>query len=108
MHTAHAYVDRAEPMISGFGIAKPRFLVTTFGRSKWLRAARQLIASGKKAADARKTADVLACDAWNKRMLGYRGPAQRLLRWSSVASYGLAYVELHPMSRPTPMQGTWS
>ena len=33
-------------------------------------------ASAERAAAARKEADRLACDAWNKRMLGYRGPAQ--------------------------------
>jgi hypothetical protein len=33
-------------------------------------------ASAEKAAAARKEADRLACEAWNKRMLGYRGPAQ--------------------------------
>src|SRR4051812_13541716 len=26
MHTAHVYVDRAEPIISGFGIARPRIV----------------------------------------------------------------------------------
>jgi hypothetical protein len=33
-------------------------------------------ASAERAADARKKADKLACEAWNQRMLGYRGPAQ--------------------------------
>jgi hypothetical protein len=33
-------------------------------------------ASGKRAKEARKEADRLACVAWNQRMLGYRGPAQ--------------------------------
>jgi len=33
-------------------------------------------ASAARAAGARKEADRLACDAWNKRMLGFRGPAQ--------------------------------
>jgi len=34
-------------------------------------------ASAEHAAAARKEADRLACEAWNKRMLGYRGgPAQ--------------------------------
>ena len=32
--------------------------------------------SAERAAAARKEADRLACEAWNKRMLGYRGPAQ--------------------------------
>jgi hypothetical protein len=33
-------------------------------------------ASAERAAAARKEADRLACEAWNKRMLGYKGPAQ--------------------------------
>jgi hypothetical protein len=33
-------------------------------------------AAAERAAAARKEADRLACEAWNKRMLGYRGPAQ--------------------------------
>jgi hypothetical protein len=33
-------------------------------------------AAAEQAAEARKTADRLACEAWNKRMLGSQGPAQ--------------------------------
>jgi hypothetical protein len=33
-------------------------------------------ASAERAAEARKQADRLACEAWNQRMLGFRGPAQ--------------------------------
>jgi hypothetical protein len=33
-------------------------------------------AAAERAAEARKEADRLACDPWNKRMLGLRGPAQ--------------------------------
>ena len=33
-------------------------------------------AAAEQAAAARKTADRLACEAWNKRMLGFQGPAQ--------------------------------
>ena len=33
-------------------------------------------AAAENAARARKTADRLACEAWNKRMLGFQGPAQ--------------------------------
>ena len=32
--------------------------------------------AAEQAAEARKTADRLACEAWNKRMLGFQGPAQ--------------------------------
>jgi hypothetical protein len=33
-------------------------------------------ASAERAAEARKAADRLACEAWNQRMLGFQGPAQ--------------------------------
>jgi hypothetical protein len=33
-------------------------------------------ASAERAKEASKKADVLACQAWNQRMLGYKGPAQ--------------------------------
>jgi hypothetical protein len=38
-------------------------------------------AAAERAIEARKEADRLACTAWNKRMLGFQGPAQRLPRW---------------------------
>jgi hypothetical protein len=45
-------------------------------------------AAAERARDARKEADRLACEAWNKRMLGFRGPAQPSPhdRCSSLAS----------------------
>lgn len=33
-------------------------------------------AAADRATEARKGADRLACEAWNKRMLGFQGPAQ--------------------------------
>jgi hypothetical protein len=33
-------------------------------------------ASAERAAEARKKADGLACEVWNQRMIGYKGPAQ--------------------------------
>jgi hypothetical protein len=33
-------------------------------------------AAAERATEARKEADKLACEAWNKRMLGFQGPAQ--------------------------------
>jgi hypothetical protein len=32
-------------------------------------------AAAERAAEARKVADRLACEAWNQRMLGFQGPA---------------------------------
>jgi len=37
-------------------------------------------ASAERAVAARQEADKLACEAWNKRMLGLRGPAQPIER----------------------------
>jgi hypothetical protein len=34
-------------------------------------------AAAEQAAEARKTDDRLACEAWNKRMLGFQRPATR-------------------------------
>ena len=36
----------------------------------------QQSAAAERAAEARKEADRLSCEAWNKRMLGFQGPAQ--------------------------------
>jgi hypothetical protein len=36
------------------------------------------LVSHERATEARKQADRLACEAWNKRMLGFQGPAQGL------------------------------
>ena len=41
---------------------------TIYGASVW--------AAAEGAAEARRQADRLACEAWNKRMLGFKGPAQ--------------------------------
>jgi hypothetical protein len=37
-------------------------------------------AAAERATEARKEADRLACEAWNKRMLGFQGPAQPIAR----------------------------
>lgn len=40
-------------------------------------------AAAERAAEARKEADRLAVEAWNKRMLGFQGPAQPRPRWET-------------------------
>ena len=49
-------------------------------------------AAAERAAHARKEADQLACEAWNKRMLGFQGPAQPspALGDALNAGYGLS------------------
>ena len=49
-------------------------------------------ASAERAKAARKEADRLACEAWNKRMLGYKGPAQPSPPDALNAGYG--YLEV--------------
>ena len=43
-------------------------------------------ASAERAAEARKAADRLACEAWNKRMLAFQGPASRRQRWATPST----------------------
>jgi hypothetical protein len=42
--------------------------------------------SAERADEARKEADRLACEAWNQRILGYRGPAH--LKPAEAALFG--------------------
>jgi len=37
-------------------------------------------AAAERAKEARKEADRLACEAWNKRMLGFQGPGAAIAR----------------------------
>lgn len=50
--------------------------------------------AAEQAALARKEADRLACDAWNKRMLGYRGPAQPSPTIADALNAGYDYLEV--------------
>jgi hypothetical protein len=51
-------------------------------------------ASAEKAAEARREADVLACQAWNYRMLGYKGPAQPSPTLGDALNAGYGYLEV--------------
>jgi hypothetical protein len=50
--------------------------------------------AAEQAARARRQADRLACDAWNKRMLGYKGPAQPSPLLGDALNAGYAYLEV--------------
>jgi len=50
--------------------------------------------SAERAKEARKEADRLACEAWNCRMLGYRGPAQPSPTLGDALNAGYLYLEL--------------
>src|SRR6201996_3115691 len=51
-------------------------------------------ASAERAAAARKEADRLACEAWNQRMLSYRGPAQPSPALGDALNAGYRYLEV--------------
>ena len=51
-------------------------------------------ASAERAAAARKEADRLACEARNRRMLGYRGPAQPSPMHGDALNAGYLYLEV--------------
>jgi hypothetical protein len=51
-------------------------------------------ASAERAKEARKEADRLACQAWNQRMLGYKGPAQPSPTLGDALNAGYRYLEV--------------
>src|SRR5258708_3355485 len=51
-------------------------------------------ASAERAKEARKNADRLACEAWNQRMLGYKGPAQPSPALGDALNAGYRYLEV--------------
>ena len=51
-------------------------------------------ASAERAAEARKQADRLACEAWNQRMLGFQGPAQPSPALCDALNAGYRYLEV--------------
>ena len=51
-------------------------------------------ASAERAAEARKHADRLACEAWNQRMLGFQGPAQPSPALGDALNAGYRYLEV--------------
>ena len=51
-------------------------------------------AAAERATEARKEADRLACEAWNKRMLGFRGPAPPSPTLGDALNAGYLYLEV--------------
>ena len=51
-------------------------------------------AAAEQAAEARKTADRLTCEAWNKRVLGFQGPAQPSPALGDALNAGYLYLEV--------------
>src|SRR6476660_2995425 len=51
-------------------------------------------AAAERASEARKEADRLAVEAWNKRMLGFQGPAQPSPTLGDALNAGFGYLEV--------------
>ena len=51
-------------------------------------------AAAERAAEARKQADRLAVEVWNKRMLGFQGPAQPSPALGDALNAGYLYLEV--------------
>src|SRR5262245_8878169 len=51
-------------------------------------------AAAARAADARKQADRLTCEAWNKRMLAFKGPAQPSPTLGEALNAGFRHLEV--------------
>lgn len=54
----------------------------------------QIKMSAERAKEARREADRLACEAWNFRMLGYKGPAQPSPTIGDAINAGYLYLEV--------------
>ena len=50
--------------------------------------------AAERAAEARREADKLACDAWTKRMLAFKGPAQPSPTLGDALNAGYTYLEV--------------
>ena len=50
--------------------------------------------AAERAAEARREADKIACDAWTKRMLAFKGPAQPSLTLGDALNAGYTYLEV--------------
>jgi hypothetical protein len=50
--------------------------------------------AAERAAEARKEADKLACEAWNKRMLAFKAPAQPSPALGDALNAGYLYLEV--------------
>ena len=51
-------------------------------------------AAAERAAEARREADRLACEAWNKRMLGFQAPAQPSPTMGDALNAGYGFLEV--------------
>ena len=61
--------------------------------------------AAERAAEMRREADTFACDAWNKRMLAFKGPAQPSPTLGDALNAGYVYLE-SAASAATPIRAS--
>ena len=76
-----------------FGTAR-RILSRTGTKSRETIYGASIRAAAERATETRKEADKLACTAWNKRMLGFQGPAQPSPALGDALNAGYRYLEV--------------
>jgi len=64
------------PKPSGFPLSVLAAMISYDRQIPTFDCGASVCAAAERAKEARKEAERLACDAWNKRMHGFRGPAQ--------------------------------
>jgi hypothetical protein len=64
-------------------------------------------AATERAKEARKEADRLACEAWTKRMFGFRGPAQPSPTLGDALNAGYLYLEVRCVGCDTQRAARW-
>jgi len=78
---------------------RPAILSTMGTKSRETIYGASVRAAAERAAEARKQADKLAVEAWNKRMLGFQGPAQPSPALGDALNAGYLYLEVKCLGR---------
>src|SRR5262245_37251419 len=81
----------------GSGLPVPRgpaILLSMGNKSRETIYGASVRAAAERAAEARRQADRLAVEAWNKRMLGFKGPAQPSPTLGDALNAGYGYLEV--------------
>src|SRR5256885_2337872 len=80
---------------SGLPVARGPAILSRMGtKSREAIYGASVRAAAERAAEARKQADRLAVEAWNKRMLGFQGPAQPSPTLGDALNAGFGYLEV--------------
>ena len=80
---------------SGLPVPRGRRILSRMGtKSRETIYGASVRAAAERATEARKEADRLAVEAWNKRMLGFQGPAQPSPTLGDAINAGFGYLEV--------------